>query len=533
MEHKKTSLMLGAATLTAALLMISCGGGGSSSNDDEPIVAPAIKHFNRTASFPVCQQLDVSCNTDTETAAEIVAASNDGLTLVYTDSPENQIGFVDITDITQPSAAGVLTLAGEPTSVAIKDNFALVGVNTSADFVNVSGLLSVVDMATKTIITSLDIGGQPDSIAVSPDGNYAAVVIENERDEDLGDGEPPQAPAGSFVIVNLSGTPTNWTTTTIDITGITALFAGDPEPEYVDINENNIAVVTLQENNHIMLINLATGTVVNDFSAGTVDLEQIDATEEDPAHITLNESQTDIPREPDGVAWIDSTYFATADEGDLNGGSRGFTIFDNNGNIVFSSGNELDHRAVRLGHYPDDRSGNKGNEPENVEVGIFDDTPYLFVNSERSSLVFVYDVTDPTQPIFKQTLPTGAGPEGGLAIPTRDLLVVASEVDDRGDKIRSVLNLYQWSEGDANYPSLSSVDRTDGTPIPWSAMSGLAIDTNDADRLYAIDDSFYGRNRIFGINSSTTPASLDSEITITDSNGICLLYTSPSPRDRG
>ena len=98
--------------------------------------------------------------------------------------------------------------------------------------------------------------------------------------------------------------------------------------------------------------------------------------------------------------------------------------------------------------------------------------------------------------------------------------MVASEVDDRGDKIRSVLNLYQWSEGDANYPTLSSVDRTDGTPIPWSAMSGLAIDTNDADRLYAIDDSFYGRNRIFGINSSTTPASLDSEITITDSNGI-------------
>ena len=30
--------------------------------------------------------------------------------------------------------------------------------------------------------TTIDLGGQPDSIAVSPDGKYAAVVIENERD---------------------------------------------------------------------------------------------------------------------------------------------------------------------------------------------------------------------------------------------------------------------------------------------------------------------------------------------------------------
>ena len=44
--------------------------------------------FNRVASFYVCTQLDPTCNTDTETVAEIVAVTEDGYTAVYTDSPQ-------------------------------------------------------------------------------------------------------------------------------------------------------------------------------------------------------------------------------------------------------------------------------------------------------------------------------------------------------------------------------------------------------------------------------------------------------------
>lgn len=58
---------------------------------------------------------------------------------------------------------------------------------------------------------------------------------------------------------------------------------------------------------------------------------------------------------------------------------------------------------------------------------MFGDTPYLFVNSERSSLVLVFDISDPADPIFKQLLPAGFRPEGIKAIPNRDLLVAASE----------------------------------------------------------------------------------------------------------
>ena len=495
------------------------------------LVLSACDHqnFNRVASFPVCSQLDADCNVETETSAEIAAVSSDGKIVVYTDSPMESLGFTDITDPAKPLPLGTLALPGEPTSVAVTGPYALVAVNTSADYVDVGGALLVVDVATHAVITSLDLGGQPDSIAISPDGRYAAVAIENERDEDLGDGAPPQMPAGYLVIVDLVGAPASWTTRIVDMSGLADLYAADPEPEYVDINGDNIAVVTMQENNHIVLVNLVDGSIVNHFSAGTVDLDKIDTEEEDPALISLTSRQDSVLREPDGVSWIDNQYFATANEGDLDGGSRGFSIFDIDGHLMYDSGNELDHIAVRLGHYPDSRSGNKGNEPENVEVAMFGDHRYMFVNSERASLVFVYDITLPTQPVYKQTLPAGVGPEGVVAIPSRQLVVTASEEDSRDDKIRAALNIYQFSAERAMYPTLQSVDRADGTPIPWGAMSGLAADPRDKSILYAVDDSFYQQNRIFtialpkyeqGKKPAEGPAEIVDEIRIVDSNNV-------------
>lgn len=150
-------------------------------------------NFNRIATFPVCSQLDADCNTDTETAAEIVTVSGDLNTLIYSDSPMGVIGFVDITDATSPLPLGTLDVGGEPASVSVwNDSIAVVGVNTSEDYVNTSGLLVAVDIATQTILKSWDLGGQPDTVAVSPDGKYIVVAIENQRDEDLGEGIPPQ-----------------------------------------------------------------------------------------------------------------------------------------------------------------------------------------------------------------------------------------------------------------------------------------------------------------------------------------------------
>jgi hypothetical protein len=506
-----------------------------------PNLAPALpasvpsttKFFNRTATFPVCSQIGSSCETDVETAAEIVAASEDGMTLVYTNSPRGEIGFVDITNPMTPVALGALAMGGEPTSVTVLGAYALVAINTSTNFVNTSGQLVVVDIARRAVVTRLALPGQPDSVARSKDGKYVAVVIENERDEDLGSGAPPQLPAGALVIVDVAGSPASWRTRTVNLTGIATLFPTDPEPEYVDINEDNIAVVTLQENNHIVLVDLPTGGIVRHFSAGSVTLERVDLTDAPrPNRVSFSETQANRLREPDGVAWISRTQFVTANEGDLSGGSRGFTVFNIDGTVAYDSGNTMEHLMARIGHYNDKRSDAKGNEPENAAYGRFDGTDYLFVASERSSVIVVYDLSQKNVPAFKQVLPTALAPEGVLTIPSRKLLVVASEADDRASLFRSSLNIYQYQTAPAAYPTLQSVDRSDGTPIPWGALSGLAAAPTGT-LLYGIDDSFFRGNRIFEIDTATQPASLLREIPITDPNGriAALAATLPDAAD--
>ena len=526
----KKSLISLAVAGALSTVLVGCGDSDGASDTpnastaSDRVEAPpasqpdATRFFNRTATFPICAQLGASCASDDETAAEIVAASEDGLTLIYSNSPKNEIGFVDITDVTAPQGLGTLAMGGEPTSVTVLGANALVAVNTSADFVNVAGKLVVVDIASRAAVAEIMLPGQPDSIARSKDGAYIAVVIENERDEDLGDGRPPQAPGGSLAIVDTAGAPANWTTRTVDLAGIATLFPTDPEPEYVDINDDNVAVVTLQENNHIALVDLRTGTVTGHFSAGSVDLDKVDLTDAPrPNRVSFTETQTARLREPDGVTWISNTRFVTANEGDLDGGSRGFTVFNTDGSVAHEAGMSLEYAIARIGHYNDKRSDAKGNEPENAEFGRFAGTDYLFVASERSSVIGVYDLSTPDAPVLKQLLPTALAPEGVLAIPARNLLIVASEADSRADLVRSSLGIYEYQSAPPAYPTIESVDRADGTPIPWGALSGLAA--GDGDIVYSIEDSFFSGNRIFLIDTTTTPAKLQQEIRITDPDG--------------
>lgn len=510
-----------ALAVTAAVTMAACGGGDDAApaSGASPSAPDATMHFNRLSTFAICSQLGSSCESATPVNAEIVAASSDGMTLIYTSGLSQQVGFVDITNPDTPVGLGSLNMGGEPTSVAVVGTFALVAVNTSPSFVAPSGKLVVVDIATRTTVAELDLGGQPDSVAVSKDGRYAAIAIENERDEGLNGGAIPQLPAGSLAIIDLVGAPTAWTRRNVSLAGLATLFGSDPEPEYVSINDDNIAVVTLQENNHIALVNLATGAVTGHFSAGSVTLGAVDLTDERPNLIQFNQTQSNRLREPDGVTWVSKTRFATANEGDLSGGSRGFTIFNDDGSVAYDAGMDLEYHLARIGHTNDRRNDAKGSEPENVAFGRFGSTDYLFVAAERSSVVAVYDMSQATTPVYKQALPGALSPEGLVTIPSRGLIISASEVDDRSLPTRAALNIYGYQKATANYPTLQSADRSDGTPIPWAAMSGL-VAAPSGNTVYAVDDSFFRANRIFTIDVGVTPAVIRSELRITDANDV-------------
>jgi len=133
-------------------------------------------------------------------------------------------------------------------------------------------------------------------------------------------------------------------------------------------------------------------------------------------------------------------------------GARSFSIWSEDGELVWDSGEQLERitasrdgpsarfNASNANNNFDDRSDNKGPEPEDVVVGRFGEKVYAFVGLERVGGVMVYDVTNPYAPFFVDYLNTrngtsgDLGPEGLTFIPAvrspnkRPLLVVANEV---------------------------------------------------------------------------------------------------------
>ena len=380
----------------------------------------ALSDVNAAPNFEQVGQYGVG----EDSAAEIVASN--GQVLAYTNSDKGSVDFVNISDPSNPSAIISVDVGGEPTSVAIHDGYAVAAVNTSSSFTDPSGKVVVIDMWDYKVVKEIALAGQPDAVSISPDGKFAAIAIENERDEDLNDGLIPQYPAGNVAIVTLDGN-VNYA----DVRGLAGIAPSDPEPEFVAINDEGEIVVTLQENNHMVVLD-SSGNVISDFSAGKIDLYDIDDTK-DGYYMPVG-SRQGVRREPDAVKWIDNDHFVTANEGDYKlkrrgehkrGGSRGFTIWNKDGTVVYDSGNTFERALGDAGYWNDKRAEKKGVEPESVEV--MDNL--LFVGAERVDAVGVYDISDLSNPKLLQILPTGKAPEGLVAIPERRLFVTSNEKD--------------------------------------------------------------------------------------------------------
>ncbi len=142
-------------------------------------------------------------------------------------------------------------------------------------------------------------------------------------------------------------------------------------------------------------------------------------------------------------------------------GARSFSIWNaTTGALVWDSKDDFEQRIAALfpsnfnaGHTTnalDDRSDNKGPEPEAVTVGRILDSTYAFVGLERIGGFFVYNITNPNNPYFVQYINTrnfsvtpsqanlatvgDLGPEGIVFIPRnespngKDLIMLSNEV---------------------------------------------------------------------------------------------------------
>lgn len=276
-------------------------------------------------------------------------------------------------------------------------------------------------------------------------------------------------------------------------------FSKDVEPEYITTSEDGkTAWVTLQENNAIAELDIRSATVRIIYPLGfknyAVAGNNVDVSDRD-GRISFGTANVFGMYQPDAISSLryeGKTYLFTANEGDsreysgftemqrvsaaildpvafpnaaalkadavlgrLNMtktlgdkdkdgdydeiyslGARSFSVWDaSNGNLVWDSKDFLDRESFTLGLYDDLRSDDKGAEPEAITLGRVGTKTIAIVGMERSDAFAIYDVTNPTSPVFVKMYKTGDAPEGILFIPAskspiqQSLIVVSSEND--------------------------------------------------------------------------------------------------------
>ena len=138
-------------------------------------------------------------------------------------------------------------------------------------------------------------------------------------------------------------------------------------------------------------------------------------------------------------------------------GARSLSVWNADATLAADTGDDLERRTFDLdkanfnksnaNENLDDRSDNKGPEPEGVAVGQVGEHTYAFLGAERSGGIFAYELSDPSAPAFSgyaNTRPADLGPEGVAFVsagnsPTGEPLVLVT------NEISGTLNVLQVS----------------------------------------------------------------------------------------
>jgi YVTN family beta-propeller protein len=250
---------------------------------------------------------------------------------------------------------------------------------------------------------------EPEYVAVSADGNTAYVALQENN---------------AIGVIDL---------TTNSVTAIHGLgFKDHSQPgNGLDANKNddaavieNLPIFGMYQPDVIAAFESAGQTYI--LTANEGDAREYEGTpgfieEADLKDVTLDPavfSQDFIDRAGDtddiGDLTIAGFMGDTDSDGDLEEiyayGARSFSIYDSSGNLVFDSGDMLEQitkdtagvnfNASNDDNSVDDRSDNKGPEPEGLTIGMVDGMPVAFIGLERVGGVLAYDLSDPANPLF-------------------------------------------------------------------------------------------------------------------------------------
>ncbi|MEA5510559.1 choice-of-anchor I family protein [Crocosphaera sp. UHCC 0190] len=483
--------------------------------------------------------------------SEIAAYDPTSQRLFVTNGANNRLDIISISDPRNPTKFGEIDLSlfgGGVNSVAVKNG--VVAAAVQANIITDPGTVAFFNVNGNPL-NSVTVGALPDMLTFTLDGLKVLVANEGEPNEDY-----TIDPVGSVSIIDLSNGVLNATVNTagfsafnsgnldpnVRIFGPGASIEQDLEPEYIALSpDGQKAFITLQENNAVATLDLASGTITDIVALGFKDHSLpgngLDASDRDGpgnnGRINIQNWPVFGMYQPDGISAFqvgNQTYYITANEGDarvrptgdnilpppndgegdifneevrVNSitldptafpnaailqdndnlgrltitntlgdtdgdgdfdqlyafGGRSFSIWDDQGNLVFDSGDDFEQITASL--FPsifnanrdatpdsfDSRSDNKGPEPEGVAIGQIGNRLYGFIGLERIGGFMVYDITDPTNPLFvKYQNDTALGdlsPEGVLFIspedsPTGQSLLVLTNEESGNTSIYSV-----------------------------------------------------------------------------------------------
>lgn len=425
------------------------------------------------------------------------------------------------------SVVGNVNLVGGANSISLNNGVAAVAVEANPKTGN--GWIVFINTSDLSFRRAAQVGALPDMVTITPDGTKAVAALEGEPADYTVD------PEGSVAIVNIAdGSVTTASFAAfnrgaaraaelpaevrvfgriVDAEGAyvrDSTVAEDLEPEYVAVNASSTkAYVSLQENNALAVVDLATGSVDKICALGFKDHRlpgnSLDVGDRDGATagnvplvnltkpngplfgmympdtiatyqvngvdyvVMANEgdSRADWGIEPDGgdninveearvsSLTLDATRFPTVDgvaqtnqsllgrlnvtnaleidsnddgvrdraRGDTDGdgdidalyafGARSFSIFRaDTCSMVYDSGDAFETITAR--RFPanfnadstsnslDNRSDNKGPEPEALVLGKVNGHTYAFIGMERMGGLMVYDISNPHAPVFVQ-----------------------------------------------------------------------------------------------------------------------------------
>ena len=301
---------------------------------DNDVEAPAP---TRSIALDYVTSFDPS--TVSGSTCEIVAYDAISKKLFATSAIEDRLDIIDFTNPEAPVTLNSVDMApyGGITSVAVKNGIVAVASPNANEQLNGSVVFLTTD---GTFISQVAVGALPDNISFSPDGTKVLTANEGQPNTDY-----TVDPEGSVSIIDITGgvaALTDGDVTTLLFTAyntpeaeallmasgvrklkLTSTMSQDFEPEYITTSaDSQKAWVTLQENNAVAEINLATNTITSIWGLGTKDMSLpgngFDISDNN-GEVLIANWPIQAYFIPDGVASYSANgtnYIVTANEGD-------------------------------------------------------------------------------------------------------------------------------------------------------------------------------------------------------------------------